>query len=83
MANINEENLEGIGYRNAQNLGKKIAKAMNNKTYQAKKNARLNSIQQTKSSPRVANTSSGGSLSIPNNHRIRRYFGVRAPGASY
>lgn len=72
--NLNEETREGNGFKTAKNLGLNIAKAMQNTAFQPKKNARMTQ----RSGPGTQ-----GSLGAIPNHRYRRYFGIRPPGAPY
>lgn len=78
MPNLNEETVEGAGLRGAMNLGSKIAKTMNNKAFQPKKNIRAGGSVSPKL-PRAGKSSA----SVITNHRYRRYFGIRPPGAPY
>ena len=72
------------GFGNAKGLGQKIAKAMQNTTFQGKKNARAADAGQAKSAVNLPHGGRGGkgitSASVIPSHRYRRYFGIRAPG---
>lgn len=75
MPNMRQGTPEARGLGQAGNLGKNIAKAMNNAAFQPKKNARAGKQvivlpNQPKSSASV----------IPS-HRYKRYFGIRTPGS--
>ena len=79
LASLHEEAPEGIGLRNAMNLGDKISKAMGLALFNTKKNLRTRKSRMggLAQGPRV-NTSP-----VPKKPRHRKFFGMDKPQIPY
>ena len=79
LSSIHEETLEGIGFRLAKNLGRKIAQAMGYKSFCAKKNQRLPKAKRGGLKDKTA----VGSSPVIKNPRHRKFFGLNNPHTPY